>query len=101
MVIAVREKGGGLKEITVHFIVEKSKPICDPEDEDTTSIDKFVDIDDSHDALSNVHATRRFESIVTYWKLFILQKCKEFFSLDDFFSKTVDQIETLFNRESV
>jgi len=85
---------------TIHFVVEKCKYISNPEDKYASSVDKFIHINSAQNALSNVHSSRWFKTVIANRELLILEKSLELFFLDYLLCKALHKIYLFVNGES-
>ena len=82
-------------KIAVEFAIQHSEIICNPEDKDSSSIDHFVDIDSSQEALGDVHSAGWFETVIASEKLFFQESGFDVFFADNLATDTLDELNSL------
>ncbi len=84
-------------QITIKLAIQHSKVISNPKNENSSSINHFIDVYGTEQSLSNVHSARRLKAIVTSEKLLFFESSSNVFLTNDFWPNTFYQTDSFFD----
>jgi hypothetical protein len=89
-----------LLKVTTELIVKQGKPISDPEDENTASIDELIHVDDLEDTLGNVHSARGFKTVIADRVIALSEEGLQVLLTNALLTNRAAQVKSLLNFQS-